>query len=691
MTRTRLIHLFTAPLMRGLDMLAEVQSALAASRSPAMRPEEATGELRRLLEDRMAEARRQGATPVSPGREEELDATRYAIVAYLDDRFGQLPGWWNRDLDPLQYAIYRERGAGDDLFIRISQVKDQQAELKEVYATVLGLGFRGRAYEQDQAAQQFLERHRDRLRVGLRPEPVGLLDLDQAGGLLTPQPYGIAAPPAPVMPKPSRWPLIAALLAGLALLLLLGGIALWWFNRGPDGAQAAREVLRGLACSDVRADQVPGQRSAVLLNGRFADRDALDQRLDRLRAAGVDVLEGQLVERPPPICDLLGMLEGRRAAGGPAAPTLDAGGTDGRYQIGDYFVAHATSPAAGHLTMLSAVATQGSGGTIFIPLPSPLYPSTTVAANTRLRIGRPVEETNGRDRGFMILGPEGLQAIFAIWTPTPLFDAQGRPPASDPAAVIRALEAALARQPQVSFTHTVLSVVPPRDAPQRARIALRGMACSNILVMTGASGQARLTGRFAEEAALAERLAPLAGQVDRTVLRHVPEPFCQVLDRLEGALGMDVTTAGGPSIATTRSDARFTQGDPVDVVATMATAFAGHLTVIQLHPTAGFELLAPSRDYPGRELAAGTPLRFGGAAPDRPVRALADPAGQRMVLAIATRAPLFGDGRPLPRDPAAGLAALQAAIAAQPGGAASAAVTYALITVAPRGAPARAN
>jgi type IV/VI secretion system ImpK/VasF family protein len=698
MTRSRLLNLFTPPLLRGLDMLAEVQSALAAGRHPAMRPEDATAELRRMMEERMAEARRQGPAPISHGREEEIDATRYAIVAYLDDRFGQLPGWWNRNLDPMQYTIYRERGAGDDLFNRIKVVKDQQAELKEVYATVLGLGFRGRAYAQDEAAAHLLNQSRDRVRVGLRPEPVGVADLEQASGLLMPQPYGVPAPPAPVMPKPSRWRLIAAMLAALALLLLLGAVGWWWLNRGPDGVQLGRAAMADLSCSDVRVDPVPGQRSAVILHGRYADRDALDQRLDRLRDAGVEVREGRLDERPPPICDLLGMLERRGLTTGASVPTVDAGATDGQYQIGDYFVASATSPAAGHLTMLSAVASKGSRGTISIPLPSAPYPVTAVGANARLRIGRTVEEVTSRDRGFMLVGPEGIQAIFAIWTPTPLFDVQGRPPASDPAAVIAALEAGLARQPvgsdgrpQGSVAHAVASVVPPRDAPQRARMALRGMACSSVLVLPAANGRARLAGRFASEAALEDRLAPLAGLVDRTGLRHVPEPFCQVLDQLEGILTLEGATAGGPSVATTRGDARFTQGDAVEVAATMATAFAGHLTVIQLHPTTGFELLAPSRDFPGRELAAGTVVRFTSTGLERPQRVLADPAGPRMILAIATRTPLFGDGRPLPRDQAAGLAALQAAIRAQPGGATTALATHALITVAPRTLLPRAN
>ncbi len=691
MTRTRLINLFTAPLMRGLDMLAEVQSALAANRNPALRPEDATAELCRLLDGQMIEARRQGNSPPGQGREEELDATRYAIVAYLDDRFGQLPAWKARDADPLQYAIYRERGAGDDLFNRIRAVKDQQTELKEVYATVLGLGFRGRAYRQDQAALQWLEQHRDRLRVGLRPEPVGLADLDQVSGFLTPQPYAVVPPPAAVVPKPSRWPLIAALLAALALLLLLAGIGWWWWKRGPDGVQLARAAMAELACSNMRADSVPGQRSAVLLSGRFADRDALDERLDRLRDAGVDVREGQLVERPPPICDLLGMLERRRVAEGTGGPTIDPGGTEGRYQLGDYFVAHATSPAAGNLTVLSAVASKGSRGSISIPLPSGPHPVTAVAANERVRIGRPVEAITSRDRGFMVIGPEGTQALVALWTPNALFDVQGRPPGNDPAAVISALEAALARQPQASFNQAVVSIVPARAAPQQARMALRGLDCSSIQVLPGANGQARLVGRFASEAGLEDRIATLAGMVDRAALRLVPAPFCQVLDQLDGLLATNGTAAGGPSLATTRRDATFTQGEPVEVAATMATAFAGHLTVVQLHPTAGFEVLTPSRDFPGREVAAATRIRFTSLALDRPVRALADPPGMRLVLAIATRAPLITDARPMPRDAAAGLAALQAAILAQPGGPATALATHALVTVSPRGVPTRGN
>ncbi len=700
MPRNRLIHLFSRPLLRGLDILAELQSAQMANRAPAVTAQDATDELCRLLGEQMAEGRRRRAEDgeISPARQEELESAQYAVVAYLDDRFRQQSNWHGRDSEPLQYALYRERGAGDELFSRIRQMKEQQAELKETYSLILGLGFRGRAFSQDDQALQMLEEQKVRLRVGLRPEPVGARQFEAADAWLTPQPYGVEAPPPAVLPTPSRWPLFAAIAAGVALLLMVGGGALWWWSRGPDGVQVANAALSDLACSSVQTAPVQGQRSAVQVSGRFADRAELDARLDRIRDAGVEVREGTLVERPRPICDVLDLLDRRRVDAGAGAPSLDPGGTRGGYQIGEFFVAHASSRNAGHLTVFFLRPLPG-GGAQFVPLqPTQRQPNSAAEAGARVRLGRPGQEINQRDRGLIVTGPAGPAAIFAISTATPLLDATNLPRTGDTEGMLRALEAGLARQPirpdgqiNAAATHAMIAVTEARDALPRVQTALRNLQCSSIQAFAEPGGRIRLTGRYADAALIEDRLAPFSGQIDRQTLVHVPAPWCEVVGEIESVAAperpADRPAMAGPTLDLTRRDGRFAVGDPFQLDATMSTGFAGHLTVLYLHPVRGFMPLMPSSAHPARELPAGERVRLDLNAQGFPIWQVSEPPGFAMILAFATTTPLIPNLQAFPTERAAGLAALRQAIQRQSSGPGGTPYTYAMITVLPPGTP----
>jgi type IV/VI secretion system ImpK/VasF family protein len=690
MARTRLIHVFTPPLLRGLAILEEVQGALGTSRAPAIRPDQAVEELRRLFAQSMEEGRRLKAPRGELGRDAaaELKAAEYAVVALLDDRFGQLPSWRQRELDPLQFAMYGERGAGDDLFRRMEEAKESQAELKEVYALVLGLGFRGRAYMRDDASRRLLDTYRTGVRAGLQPEPVGAAELEGERARLTPQPYGVADPPERALPRPARWPLLAGLAAGLATLAVIGGGAWWWLTRGPDGPKEAEAALQGLACSAIQVEAVPGRGAAARLSGRYADRTALDARLARLREAGVEPVgvEG-LLHRPPPLCEVLDLLDRRRVAGGAGAPTIDPGGTAGAYQIGEYFVAQATTPAAGHLTMFFLRARPGATPQIVPLLPGARQPPGPVAAGTALTAGRPGPQITRREPGLIVTGPEGPAALVTIVSPQPLF-AAGTPPTTALPEFLAALDAGLARQPsrtdgrsEARASHAMLDIQASRDPLPRAQAALRGLSCSIVQASAGPGGSVRLTGRYADEAALA-RVLPAGITWDREELRLIPAPWCQALDDIELLTQTDPATA--PRVQLLRASPRFAVGEDFEMDAIMTGRFAGHLTALYLHPTVGFVPLMPSAAHPAQVLPRGERVRIGVDAAGRRPWQFIEPTGPGMLLLLATGQPLLEAGQTLPRGVTEGIAALRAALQRRAASGDEILASYYMLTVLPR-------
>ncbi len=157
----------------------------------------------------------------------DLAEARYALVAFLDEQIGKAnwPGrseWLTR---PLQLELYRDNNAGEDFFVRMNALlrSGERPLSVQVYYLCLALGFRG-AYANKDASSlaRFVKAARQQLAAVLpSPDPLGphALPRDLAGAATV-----------------RRGPLLALVLAGLALIALVIALAGWSVQRQLDSA-----------------------------------------------------------------------------------------------------------------------------------------------------------------------------------------------------------------------------------------------------------------------------------------------------------------------------------------------------------------------------------------------------------------------------------------------------------------------
>ncbi len=462
MARTRLLHLFAQPLSRTLEIADAVRSGRDRSArppSPASAMEELRGMVTAIQKRATTELKRDPA---------EVREAAYAVVAFLDDIFPTLRGWYD-NREPLQREMYDERKAGSGFFRRTETFSESQAELRELYLTVMGIGFRGeyrddpdRPWSPDELTRMArrAQEQAERLALRLKPEPLPPAAFEQADGdkgRLTPQPYQVSRELAPVIPRETDWkPLLAA--AAVLLLVCAGSLAyLLWPAARVDGVALARDAVRELACSRIEA--TPGADGAVALNGRYADAAALDAAIGALKAKGVERIErGGLTLVPAPFCRMLDLVErhtqtGPLAASAPGGleglpvrsdgPQLRPNRADARYPVGDVLYIDVAVPAGtgGHLTVLYV-----HPQTIVAMLPSDQQPDDRVGSSGQsLRVGRPETELTERVLGWRIADPGGPGLLVALVTPAPLLNP--RMPAGSIDEALRQLEEGLLRQP----------------------------------------------------------------------------------------------------------------------------------------------------------------------------------------------------------------------------------------------------
>ena len=135
----------------------------------------------RLLSQGKATAREAGFS------DEEFDDAKFAVCAWVDETI-MLSDWEGRaewGAQPLQRRHFNTTNAGEEFFDHLDKLPPQEKEVREVYVTCLGLGFRGLYFQEDE--QSVLDEEKNKNIEVLWSESD--IEHDLAGGRLFPEAY----------------------------------------------------------------------------------------------------------------------------------------------------------------------------------------------------------------------------------------------------------------------------------------------------------------------------------------------------------------------------------------------------------------------------------------------------------------------------------------------------------------------
>ena len=198
----------------------------------------------------------------------------------------------------------------------------------------------------------------------------------------------------------------------------------------------------------------------------------------------------------------------------------------------------------------------------------------------------------------------------------------------------------------------------PKPPPVVAQIRLPAVSCGRLRVVTN-KGKPVVTGFVGTKDDLAKvrRAAAKAKAQIKVALR--PWPQCETLMTLEKPLAH----AKRPKIALPKRAYR--AGETLGFAVRMA-GFQGYLHVAYVQADGKVVNLVRSDPVTLRTRAAGAELAFGDGRDGRPKFTVSAPFGREMIVAIASRSPLFAGRRPQVETEREFLTALRRAIIARP-------------------------
>ncbi|MEG0245784.1 MAG: DotU family type IV/VI secretion system protein, partial [Pseudomonas sp.] len=241
MAQPRLLDLFSQTLSFGLDLDERIAKGTVM---------EQASELQQNLRELIAQAR---SRCLAAGKlPDQIERAAFAVAAWLDEVLTRNPNWWHT-VTPLQVTLFNTNNAGNEFFDKLSSLRSEEDELRELYYHVLLLGFVGQYYyetgEQGELAK-LKELHARQLPLA----PVALHNLGEEG--ITAQPYLEKDPAGPRYPR--QWDQL--LLKGAAVLALLIPLAyLGWLllatpqAHGPTLAERVQRQLQTYKCADLTA------------------------------------------------------------------------------------------------------------------------------------------------------------------------------------------------------------------------------------------------------------------------------------------------------------------------------------------------------------------------------------------------------------------------------------------------------
>ena len=198
----------------------------------------------------------------------------------------------------------------------------------------------------------------------------------------------------------------------------------------------------------------------------------------------------------------------------------------------------------------------------------------------------------------------------------------------------------------------------PPPAPDVTELTLPAVGCGRLAIEERA-GQRVVVGFVGTAADLARIRAAAAPAGAGVEVEVRPWPQCEALMTMEKPLG----APDRPSIAVPKASYRAAETLAFDV---RMAGFPGYLHVAYLQADGNVVNLVQSDPLTLATLPAGADLRFGDGLEGRPRFTVAPPFGNEMIVALASRSPLFAEDRPLVETEREFLTALRKALLARP-------------------------
>lgn len=359
--------------------------------------------------------RAKAAAQADGKRAEQVDGAAFAVVAWIDEIMARNPSWLVAGTPPLQVVMFNTNNAGNEFFTHLSALKQDQDEVREVYYHALLSGFVGQYYYETGDTGELgklKELHGRQLPVA--PAPIHTLREEK----ITPQPYAVADPSGPRLPR--QWDRlllrIGALVAVLIPLLYLAYLLL--AAPKPNIQVPVEEALAAFPCADLKIDAVDEDAGSVSVSGyvsRADDLAAVKQRIEAVE--GVKQAKADVQLRIWPHCEVVKVLAPYKArnadAGFGLAITPSTGHSD-RFIEGENVIVKLRQ--AGYEGYLYVDYFTVNGDVAHI------YPNTGEPDSGRvLRAAEEFEVGATPARTWTVCPPFGQELITVIASPTPLF------------------------------------------------------------------------------------------------------------------------------------------------------------------------------------------------------------------------------------------------------------------------------
>lgn len=399
----RLLHHFIPVFSYGLALDEKVSSGQASEPGASI-----VASARALIDRAKTAAQADGKRP------EQADGAAFAVAAWIDEIMARNPVWLTGSI-PLQVTMFNTNNAGNEFFQHLSALKQDQDEVREVYYHALLCGFVGQYYYENGDTGELgklKELHSRQLPVA--PAPIHTLREEK----ITPQPYGMADPSGPRLPR--QWDRtllrIGALVALLIPIIYLVYILL--AAPKPNIQVPLQEALAGFPCSDLKIDEVNEDKGSVKVSGfvsRADDISAVKQRINGVEGVKSATADVQL--RIWPHCEVVKIL----------APFKDRN-SDSGYGL-------AITPSTGHSdrfieneNVIAKLQQANYDGYVYVDYftvtgqVAHMYPNTGEPESGRLiRSGEEFEVGATPTKTWTVAPPFGQELITVISSPTPLY------------------------------------------------------------------------------------------------------------------------------------------------------------------------------------------------------------------------------------------------------------------------------
>ncbi|WP_374248889.1 DotU family type IV/VI secretion system protein [Thermomonas sp.] len=289
----RLLHHFSALFSFGLALDEQVAGNQASEPAAAV-----VARARELIERAKAAAMADGKRP------EQADNAAFAVVAWIDEIMARNPVWLTSGVAPLQVTMFTTNNAGNEFFTHLSALGQDQDEVREVYYHALLCGFVGQYYYENGDTGELgklKEMHGRQLPVA--PAPIHTLREEK----ITPQPYGVADPAGPRLPR--QWDR-ALLGIGALLALLIPVLYLAWILLAAPKPTISVPVQQVVArfnadCADLKVE-TDDDKGSVKVAGYAKSTDDMASIKQQLAAIeGVKSVDAQLQLRIWPHCEVV--------------------------------------------------------------------------------------------------------------------------------------------------------------------------------------------------------------------------------------------------------------------------------------------------------------------------------------------------------------------------------------------------